>query len=654
MPCSDSVQGDNSAIVGSAAKPVRVLLVEDDPVFVHLITTRLAKACGDSFKVVAIGTLADGMEILAEGETDVVLLDLGLPDSHGIETYGRILDMDTGVPVVVLTAMDEDVVMAGALSGGVQDYLVKGEFDTTMLVRAIRHAIGRQAMLTDAVKLARDARAYQQQILQIISSNADGMIIVDRSGRILLSNPAAQAILRRSALELEDQIFGFPLVVDETTEIDIVRRDEESTTAEMRVVETEWEGESVYLASLRDITERKRLENELEVSREQQLKLKDQFLSHVSHELRTPINAIHQYVSILLDGLGGNITPKQREYLSIVFRNVNQLNAMVGDLLEVTRAKTGKLTVEPLRISVAEILAESVQTLAPTASAKGISLNSESQDPLPEVYADPCRVGEVLVNLIDNAVKFTPEGGTVSVGAGLYEDDPDYVCINVKDTGCGIGVEDREKVFGYLHQVTGKMDSGRKGLGLGLYICKALVSRHGGQIWVESAPGQGSAFYFTLPLFSLTRLLSPILTEKNLGKGSIALISVRLSCRDGGQVSGVHDVAFIAARKVLERCSLPDLDVVLTGNVPGKKQGALHVVACADMAGADVLVRRIRDQLARSDSLNRAGIDTEVGWELLDLSVIAEDKTHNEVLRAVVAMIEEKIEADVPKMEVVT
>jgi signal transduction histidine kinase len=132
---------------------------------------------------------------------------------------------------------------------------------------------------------------------------------------------------------------------------------------------------------------------------------------------------------------------------------------------------------------------------------------------------------------MDNAIKFTPRGGRVTVQARLFADDPNFVCVAVSDTGCGINAQHQQRIFERLFQASNP-GGARIGLGLGLYISKDLVSRQGGRIWVESHPGRGSTFFFTLPVFSLARQIRPLLTRRNLPESSIALIIVELFPRE--------------------------------------------------------------------------------------------------------------------------
>src|SRR5690348_11058336 len=259
--------------------------------------------------------------------------------------------------------------------------------------------------------------------------------------------------------------------------------------------------------AMRYAVERQALLRSLEMSRKQQLEFKDQFLSHVSHELRTPLTCIHQFVSILLDGLAGELRTEQREHLETAMRSVNQLRHMIGDLLEATRAESGKISIVPRCMSVQDSIKQTAAMFRAAAEKKrvGVELGIDTRTPL--VYADPGRTSQVLTNLLDNAIKFTPPDGSVVITTRLFETDPEFGYVSVGDTGQGISNEGRSLIFERLYQNSNSIDDSRKGLGLGLYIAKQLVERSGGRIWVESQPQQGSVITVTLPVFSLDKLL---------------------------------------------------------------------------------------------------------------------------------------------------
>jgi len=237
--------------------------------------------------------------------------------------------------------------------------------------------------------------------------------------------------------------------------------------------------------------ERHRMLLELEATRREQLALKDRVLSHVSHELRAPLHAVGGFVTLLVDGLAGEVTTAQREYLELAQRNLDQLARMISDLLDATRAETGKLLIEPAPFDLAEVLDATVSSLRPLAQTKQIALDA-TLPPRLDAYADAQRVQQVVTNLVDNAVKFTPEGGRIAVVAEAADDT---VRVSVADTGVGIARDIAPHVFERLYQAS----RGQRGLGLGLFISRALVERQGGRIWVEPAAGGGTVFCFTLP-----------------------------------------------------------------------------------------------------------------------------------------------------------
>jgi signal transduction histidine kinase/CheY-like chemotaxis protein len=237
---------------------------------------------------------------------------------------------------------------------------------------------------------------------------------------------------------------------------------------------------------------------ELDSTRREQLEMKDQFISHVSHELRSPLSVLHQFTTIMLDGLAGELSSEQREYLEIILKNSLQLRNMIADLLEVTSAQAGKITIEPLPISLCDLIRPMIQTYEQRAAEKEITFETSYPSDLPLVQADPNRIGQVLSNLLDNALKFTSHGA-ISI-SGRRDEDDEFVRIAVADTGCGISEDSLPKIFDRLYQSPNTLESSRRGLGLGLHICKHLVELHGGRIWAESKEGRGATVFFTLPV----------------------------------------------------------------------------------------------------------------------------------------------------------
>jgi signal transduction histidine kinase len=221
------------------------------------------------------------------------------------------------------------------------------------------------------------------------------------------------------------------------------------------------------------------------------------FYHMLSHELKTPLTAAREFVSILLDGLAGPLTDTQRDYLGIAKDSCDQMTMGLNDLLDVARLDTGKLHNDPSPCDIGVVVQRAVASLTPMAQEAGIDLQHRLPLDLPELRFDARRVMQVLTNLITNALKFTPAGGQVIVEAA---DEPGgSILVSVRDTGRGIAPEQCLHIFERLYQARTHDDVFEGGLGLGLYICQEVIKLHKGKIWVESIPGQGSTFFFTLP-----------------------------------------------------------------------------------------------------------------------------------------------------------
>jgi sigma-B regulation protein RsbU (phosphoserine phosphatase) len=358
--------------------------------------------------------------------------------------------------------------------------------------------------------------------------------------------------------------------------------------------------------ALRYAVERQELQRSLEIARQQQLEFKNQFLSHVSHELRTPLTCIHQYVTLLLDGLAGPISPDQTDHLKTVLKSVNQLHAMIRDLLEATRADSGKLRIDPRCIDIGELIQQAVAMMRPAAAEKGIAIEVGLDPMIPLVYADPDRTLEILINLIDNGIKFTPPDGSVFVKASMVETDPAAVYLSVSDTGRGIPQEALPRVFERLYQDPNAVDGNRAGLGLGLFIAREIVTLQGGRMWVASEPGTGSTFSFTLPLYSLAKLLSPAIVHQGRLREALVLVRVELAPLPNS-LRGSWKETCARCLDLLRRCVYVDKDLVLPPMGTAGPVETFFVAASTDMERVSIMMDRIRGQVGAVPSLQSSG-----------------------------------------------
>lgn len=239
-----------------------ILLIEDDPGDALLLQETLTGVTSFQVNLIHVKYLSQGLEYLAEKQIDLVLLDLTLPDCWGLEGLARLGQPALSIPIIVLTGLDKETWAVEALQAGAQDYLVKGQMTADLLSRAIRYAIERQRLRWDLQTQMNSLLRSESRLQAMIEHNADGMVVIDSAGLIRFVNLAAEHIFGRRADALLNAPFGFPLVVGEKTELDILRNPGERVVAEMRVGETDWEGQAAFLSSLRDITERKRIEEQ--------------------------------------------------------------------------------------------------------------------------------------------------------------------------------------------------------------------------------------------------------------------------------------------------------------------------------------------------------------------------------------------------------
>jgi signal transduction histidine kinase len=246
-----------------------------------------------------------------------------------------------------------------------------------------------------------------------------------------------------------------------------------------------------------------RLYREIEVkSRELELasRHKSEFLANMSHELRTPLNAIIGFSEVLSERLFGEINEKQAEYISDILQSGQHLLSLINDILDLSKIEAGRMELELSDFNLPSTIEQTVVLVRERALRRGITLGRMVDERLGPIRADERKVKQVLLNLLSNALKFTPEGGKIDVRAAVNDG---VVEISVTDTGIGISPEDQEAVFEEFRQV-GTASKKVEGTGLGLAISRKFIELHGGKIWVTSQVGTGSTFAFTLPLQRLT------------------------------------------------------------------------------------------------------------------------------------------------------
>ena len=353
----------------------------------------------------------------------------------------------------------------------------------------------------------------------LLAIAADAVIAVDDDLRIIFFNEGAERIFGWTASEVGGEylevllparfraahrghVHGFgeahgrARVMGERQQISGLRKSGEEFPAEAAIQRIEINGRNVYAAVLRDISARQRAEDLLHKA----IKARDDMMGIVSHDLRNPANAVKMLALSIVEGEASDSLPDYvMERVTVIGQAAEQIDALIQDLLDMTRMEAGRLVVSPRQVDIVPLIQRSIDALRPIADAGGVTLEAELLASPPLLLVDPDRVRQLLSNVIGNAIKFTPAGGAVSLtarmGLGMLE-------LAVSDTGEGISSAQLPHVFERFYQATRGTRAARHGAGLGLPIACGIVEAHGGRIWIESNVGVGTTVRFTLPLAS--------------------------------------------------------------------------------------------------------------------------------------------------------
>lgn len=367
--------------------------------------------------------------------------------------------------------------------------------------------------------------------------------------------------------------------------------------------------------AIENCIEARRLQHEIEKARLRELEIKDELLSHVSHELRTPLAAAHQFVTLLSDGIGGELPEEAREYVAAIDRNLAQLQRMISHMIDSSRSQSGEMALDRRRLAPGPLLSNAVSSLNTIAAGKGVALELSLDDALPDALVDPGRITQVLTNLVENALKFTAEGGTVTLRAAA-DLERGLLVVTVEDDGCGMEPDVAARVFDNLYQRDQGDHRSRQGLGLGLFISRSCVEAHGGKIGVESEPGRGSRFSFTLPIFSIAGWLQPLL-ESCSEQTAPTLISIAFDldkpCSDTCRRETINEVF-----ELLEAATEDADCVVLPRHSDDDPRTALLALGIAPAERIAEIVRRLQNEIVGSKLIGRSGLDPRVGTERLE------------------------------------
>jgi signal transduction histidine kinase len=530
---------------------VKILLVEDNQADARLFSELLSELSGRPVTLSHAGTLDAALKVI--GEHDVVFLDLSLPDAHGVSTVTKMVAAARHVPIVVLTGNEDSKLAVEAMKAGAQDYLTKGEITPTLIERTARYAVERKlheentrrlaisdlaalrasflSSLMSAINRSFDLAETLPQAARLLVPTLGDFAVIDlvRDGKLerlawAAANPEHEEALRELASYMPGPANArSPVIeaVEKGVTIVLPDIDYEALAPSPRYLEiakklriragmvvplisrgrvigaiTGMFGPSqrVYTEDLHllgeDAAERIAIgidNASLYAEAQRAIKGRDELLAVVSHDLRNPLNIIALALQMM------EADPETvRSALPRAKRGAERMLRLIEDLLDVARIDNGTLRIEPSRIDISALLDDTLEQHRVLAADRQITLVRDFERGLGYAHGDRHRIGQALANLVGNALKFTPAGGTIRIGGDVRGDK---VRIWVSDTGPGIPTEHLGHIFDRFWQPQQRRD----GVGLGLAIVKGIIDAHGATIDVESTLGAGTTFRFALP-----------------------------------------------------------------------------------------------------------------------------------------------------------
>jgi signal transduction histidine kinase/DNA-binding response OmpR family regulator len=478
---------------------LRVLLLEDDPDDAFLLREVLEESAPEQFALEHVTRLCDAVERIGEGRWDVVLSDLSVPDSQGLDTFLGIRNAAPDMPIVVLTGLDDEAVAVRAVKEGAQDYLTKGRLDGPVLVRSLRYAIERQRVSHyQAVLLERE------RFDTAISHMSDGIVVTDGDWRITTANRAACLLLnlppdRCAGRSLDEALAPFGLSTplgdlkasaERTQTLDISRPGTEPPLfLDGRLTQLfDASGRlSSAVLGLRDVTEERH-----------QQELRATFFMMVSHKLRTPLTVLMACLDLCKRLPADRAAAQLTEVLGVCDSEVQRLGDIVQQLLEFKAATTRDLEAGREAADVVSVLAATSEAVQRRHGGKRVEISSTIGPSVRQAACGQQHLALVLDKLLDNAAKFGDKE-PVQVSVSVEEAGGGRIRFSVTDNGPGIPHEYFDRIFEPFVQVEDLPTGQVPGLGVGLAMARQVVEALGGSISVESRLGEGSTFVFTMP-----------------------------------------------------------------------------------------------------------------------------------------------------------
>jgi PAS domain S-box-containing protein len=485
---------------------VKILVIDDEQIIRDGCSRILSK---DGWGVITAENGNQGLNIIQEKleSLDVILLDLMMPGMNGMEVLEKALSICPNLLIIVITGYATVESAVEAMKKGAYDFISK-PFTPDQLRIVVKRALERRALQKEAELLRlerertlRDIATEKSRIKTIINCMVDGILVCDRESCIVLCNPAATLMLKSSESNLLGKSLSqcnLPIELSNIIE-EGLRANERGYTSvshELTIGETYLRAHTAPVRNdlgevigsvtvLQDISHLKELD-----------RMKSEFIAMVTHELRAPIAAIEQQLTVLLNKIAGELTEKQEKILLRAKERVKGLLDLIKDLLDLSKIEAGKMVQYKEPLYLGEVIQKVVDLMRVDAEQKKIDLQLFLPDEISIINADRNSMEGIFTNLISNAIKYTPEGGRVSI---TLSEEGSFVKSQVSDTGIGIKKEDLPRIFDKFYRVKTSQTRQIVGTGLGLSIVKSIVDAHMGSISVESEEGKGTTFTILLP-----------------------------------------------------------------------------------------------------------------------------------------------------------
>jgi PAS domain S-box-containing protein len=501
-------------------QPIRVLLIEDSEPDYILTRRMLSSIENETFDLEWAPSWQTGIEGIRRGAHDVCLLDYRIGGGDGLELLKESRETSHKAPVILLTGVSDHRLDVEAMELGAADFLVKDHLTAALLERSIRYAIAQGRAVDELNRRHDELRASELRFRSVVQSAADAIVLADDSARIIFWNEGAVRMFGYQEEEViggslevlmpesyRDQhregferfrVRGRSQLVGRTIEIEGLRKD--GTTFPIELSLASWtSGDGTFFTGvIRDITERKRTEEmrRAKEAAEQASRAKSGFVARISHELRTPLHAIIGFTNLLLQNNEGNLTSSDLDFLGRILLNAKGQLQLINALLDLSKVEAGRVEVEVGPVSLDSVVREVVRQLEGERENPDIELEVSIPETVKPIETDVNKLKQVLINLIDNALKFT-ERGKISVGVSVDPVDFQPTRIDVSDTGKGIPPDQLDDIFEPFLQLPSEATQ-PGGTGLGLSISRSLCDLLGYRLEVQSTPGRGSTFSVVL------------------------------------------------------------------------------------------------------------------------------------------------------------